>query len=199
MAIAPYLSIVGVFIYLGGFVVYNLPLLRGRAFPAPSRTTWTMWAVLSVMYAWSYGVMSHDWWKSLQPYGGVFANIGTCVIVWRSGGTRDFNRRNWVIISVSIFAILAWWLTRNATWGNSLLFLAIAISLIPTIRNVARNPRAEKPLPWLMFALSYLVQTSVVILRYEQSQDLGAPIGGAILHLLVGLLALRRPQPKPPR
>jgi Na+/melibiose symporter-like transporter len=152
-----------------------------------------------ILFAVSYGLMSNDWVKSLQAFGGLFANILTCVIVWKTGGTRDFNRQNWVLINLSVVALLAWWLTREAAWGNILLLVTIAIALIPTLRNVARDPRVEKPLPWLMFALSYLIQLAVVVLRYTQPQDLGAPIGGTILHLLVGLLALRRPMSKPPR
>lgn len=198
MTIAPLLSIVGVFVYLGAFVVYNMDLLRGKTSLAPSRATWTMWAILIVLLATSYGVMSHDWWKSLQLYGGIAANLVTCIFVWTKGGTNDFDRRNWGIISMALAAILAWWLTRDATWGNLLLLGAVCLSSIPLILNVWNNPQAERPLPWMMFVSSYFLQLVVVILRFEQLQDLATPAGATLLHLAVGLLALRRREPKPP-
>lgn len=197
MDIAPCLSIIGVFIYLGAFAVYNIDLLRGNAYPAPSRATWTMWAILIVLMATSYSTMSQDWWKSLQFYGGIVANILTCIFVWTHGGTKDFNRQNWGIIAVAFTAITAWWITKDATWGNLILLLAVLVSSVPLIVNVAKNPRAEKPLPWMMFAASYALQIIVVLMRYKQIQDLGAPVGATILHLAVGLLALRQFTTKP--
>lgn len=197
MNIAPCLSVIGVFVYLGAFAVYNIDLLRGQAYPAPSRATWTMWAILIVLMATSYSAMSHDWWKSLQLYGGIAANILTCFFVWTHGGTKDFNRQNWVIIFFAFLAISVWWVTRDATWGNLILLLAVGLSSIPLVKNVAQNPKTEKPLPWMMFALSYSLQLVVVLMRYTQIQDLGAPVGGTILHLLVGLLALRQHSSEP--
>lgn len=184
-----YLSISGVVIYLLAFLVYNLELLRGKS--SPSKTTWTMWAALMILYAVTYRSMTGDLIKSLQGYGGLVCNVSTCLLVWFHGGTSDFNRQNWKIIAVSVMAILVWWLTHDATWSNLLLLATIAYSMVPMFKNVWINPKSERPLPWFMFSFSYAVQIVVVVLRYTQPQDLAAPIGGMLLHLAVGIIALR--------
>ncbi|MBM2821142.1 MAG: nuclear protein [Candidatus Berkelbacteria bacterium] len=191
MEAAKALALTSLVIYLFAFGLYNRQIITGKS--KPNAAMWTLWVFLAGLNAASYQVMTGDWVKSLITYAGCVAMTTTFLITLRTGKFSRLGSFDWILLGLGFVAILAWWVKQDATYANMLLQLAIAISFVPTYMGVWQKPANERPLPWVLFSLGYVFQTLVVVTRWTgQIQDLVYPINCFTLHLVVGLLSLRR-------
>lgn len=178
-------------IHITAFVLYNKDILKGHS--RPNRTSWGIWAFITILNFTSYSSMSDDWVKSLLPTISSFLCIATFVITLFKNGRFQINKWDAVALSLGIVASLVWFSVKSATYANLILQLALFIGFIPTARSAITNPKNEKPLPWFLWSLAFTLGIFVIVLRWTgQWQDLGYTLNGIICHVTVGCLSLRK-------
>lgn len=191
MEAAKALALVSLLIYLTAFGLYIRQMIRGHSKPNPA--TWGMWVFIVFLNSASYSVMTGDWVKALTTYAGCLAMSVTFLFALKKGKFSRLSGFDWLLMFLGFSSILVWWVRRDAMYANLLLQVCIIVSFIPTYRGVWRNPRNERPLPWLLFSFGYIVAIVVVGLRWRgQPQDLVFPGLNIVLHAIVGLMSLRR-------
>lgn len=162
----------------------------------PNPTSWTLWGWTSLIDALNYEEMTGDWQKNLLP----FTCAICCIVTWVICAVRSkfqFKKMkvsDWITLALCTISLVTWKRFGLVTEANLILQVDNAISFIPIIVGVARDPEEEKPSAWMWWTVSYILGSLVVGLRLSQWEELVYPAGCAFLHLLVGLLALRRPK-----
>ena len=136
--------------------------------------------------------MTGDWQKNLLSATCAIASIVTWVLCLSKGKFKKPDRFECLTLIACFVAIILWQNFGLVKESNLVLQVDNAISFIPIISGVIRNPSKEKPAAWMLWTVSYILGTLVVWLRFEQWNDLVYPINNAILCLIIGALALRK-------
>lgn len=190
MDISTLLTISSSVLFLGFFVLYNKNILNSSI--KPSIVSWGLFSLITLINAITYVIFTNDALKSALAFTDCFTCIViTCLILFKGQYSKLSILEN-VIIILSILSLIVWYIFHSALYANLLLQPAYILAFIPTLRNALKNPENESALVWLMWALSFVLTIIVVVIRWENNwADFVNPMIAFILHLSVGLLALR--------
>jgi len=191
LEMSAFLGLLAGLLHLSAYALYNRQMLAGAS--RPNTTTWVLWTFLAGLNAASYLVMSEDWAKAATPVAGALACAVTLALAAGKGKLARLTRFDWVILGIGAGAGLVWWGSRDAAGANLLLQVAFLISNIPTFRGVWNDPLTEKPMAWFGFALAYLLNLAVVVLRWRgHPLDLAYPLCSLLADGGVGALCVLR-------
>ncbi|MCX6754183.1 MAG: hypothetical protein NTV03_03975 [Candidatus Nomurabacteria bacterium] len=184
------LTILSSLIFLGFFVLYNKDILNGSV--KPNIVSWGLFSLITLINAVTYIAFTHDIFKGALAFTDFFTCIViTCLIIFR-GQLRKLSLSEIIIIILSVASLVVWWLLKSALYANLLLQPAYILAFIPTLKNAWANPQNESSLVWLMWAFSFLLTITVIIIRWDNNfADIINSSIAFILHLSVGLLAGR--------
>lgn len=176
---------------LAGYALYGRAARRDQATPNPA--SWGIWVFVSVLNFTSYFMMGRDWVKMLPSFAASSACIATFFSVLVKGKFKRLEPGEYAVLAAGIAASFVWWLFQSAGYANLLIQAINIVSIAPTVRDVWRNPRGESPLPWFVWASSYLLLMFVVILRWRGNPlELVYPLNNFFCDGAVAALALRR-------
>jgi len=188
--VSTYLALLASMIQLLGFALYDVRIFTSATHP--NIASWSIWTLVTAVNFTSYRSMTKDWAKSLLPTVSWAANIVTFAMIAFTGDWSALSIFDKLAIGFGALAVLAWKLFGSATYANLIMQGCIAIGFIPLYLELAKNPRTETPLPWLLWSLAYVLAIIVVRLRWrKQYQDLAYPVCNLGLHFTVALLAMR--------
>lgn len=183
-------SLLAGFLSLVAYVGYNWQILTGNA--SPNTTSWAIWSFMTVLNFASYKEMTKDGWKSFLPTFNSSLCILTFFISLVKGQLQNVVQTDILALALGIVASIIWKKSRSPVLPNMMLQLGIIVGFIPTVRGVLVAPQDEVAICWFLWAISFAFQLAVVVMRWKgQKQDLVYPINCFVLHLAVGLLALR--------
>lgn len=181
------LGVIASFLHIIAFAIYNKQVFQQTS--VPKTATWTLWAILTVLNASSYSIMSGDLIKSLLPATSSLACIITFLACLYGGKFSWMDKWDGIAFVIGLVSGFVWWRYQSATYANLILQLAVAISFIPTYRGVWNNPKSEKTFPWYLWSTAYVISITVVLLRWQgQYADLVYPVNCLLLHAMVCLL-----------
>ena len=102
-----------------------------------------------------------------------------------------------------ILACVVWYITEKAKYASLMMGAIMMFSGWPTVAGVWNNPAIEKPLPWVLWTIAFIVTTINVPLRYREKEKqekkqnntplwmlMVVPVAGIILHATVALFSL---------
>ncbi|MDD5251326.1 MAG: hypothetical protein PHT12_01660 [Patescibacteria group bacterium] len=167
--------------------------------PDPKAASWLPWIYIAALNSTSFHSMTNDWLKAMPMFTPVLGCLAvTVATAWlKRWGTMPLT--DLTSFAVAIAATTVWAVSREAQYANLSLQLAAIISFAPIILGLLRRTDRENPLPWLVFSAAYLLNGSVVVLRWsghwQDAVALSVDFSG---HLLIGLLALRAPRAAKP-
>lgn len=185
-----FLSIVAGLLNVLAFAIYNWQTWLGKT--NPNISSWAVWGFMTALNFTSYRAMSQDCWKSLLPTISGIQCILTFFLALFVGEIKSLSLTDRSALVIGIIASLWWRKSKSPTATNLMLQLGITIGFIPTFHSVWLLPASESAMCWFIWAISFLIQTGVVILRWKgKKQDLVYPVNCVWLHLVVGLMALR--------
>lgn len=191
MSLPLFLSACATVMHLVAFALYNAQMMKGAS--KPNTATWTLWAVLTATNATAYLNASGDWVKSILPLASSIACILTFLFALVRGSFKMLSTADSIAFAIGCVAGFAWWYYQSAVYANLLLQCAIAISFVPTYRQVWNQPSSEKGPPWALWGAAYALLTYVVFLRsHGQWTDYVHPVQGAIMHAAVVPLTWRK-------
>ncbi|MFH1099153.1 MAG: hypothetical protein V1723_04545 [Candidatus Uhrbacteria bacterium] len=184
------LGVAAALLHGAGYLVYNIQTKLGKS--NPNTATWGIWVFLATLNAFSYRAMSGDTVIAFQFFTGSVACVLTFLYVLAIGKFAWPKREDWEVFALSALAAIIWYVYRNATYANMIVAVTLALSMIPIFRDVWTNPRVEHPFAWWLWTAAFVVTTVNVVLRGRgQLPNLVLPIGGAVLHGAVAVLARR--------
>lgn len=178
-------------VYALGYVLYLRKTLAGGNRPNPA--SWFLWVFLTVLNCVSYLSLSGDAVKAVIPVVSSFFCLAIFLFALAKGRFTRIDAADGAALALGIVAAGAWWSLRSPVAANLLMQGCLAVSFVPTLRGVWRDPSVEKAAPWLAWSAGYVLTFCVIALRWRgQPQDLIYPVNCLFLHGGVGVLALRR-------
>ncbi|MFH1916626.1 MAG: hypothetical protein ABIJ21_05145 [Nanoarchaeota archaeon] len=184
-----YLAVAAALLHVTGYTLYNVQSLTGRSKPNP--VSWLIWAFLSALNAFSFSSMT-DWVMALQFFAGTVANLVTFSILLFSGKIGWPKHNDLWSLAIGLVAALVWWLFKTATGANFIIVIGLAVSFIPTIKGVWRDPKIETPLAWWFWTIAPFLTGAVVNLRHGEWTGYVMPILLILGHGSVAVLARRK-------
>ncbi len=180
------------FLHIVGYIVYNYQVMKGSS--KPNTATWFLWSLITILNFTSYNIASGDWVKSLLPTISALMVIMTFLLTLLRGKFSKLNKFDNLALVAGLISVLVWWQFNSAVYANLILQAAILIGFVPTYLGVFRNPKNEKPLPWLIWSIVYVLGTLIVLLRWNgQYIDIIYPlVTGLMAHGGMALLSLRK-------
>ncbi len=198
MEAAVLLASVAGFLHAVGYAQYARKVLVNAC--RPNLASWLLWVALAMLNGVSYFAMSGDAVKSLISLVSTLGCITVFLLTLRHGRFSRLDIIDTFALVIGAGAILAWWKFGSATVANLLLQGCIIISIIPTYRSVWRNPRAEQPSPWMLWAVAAALYVVVVLLRWQDNPaDLVYPVNSLLTAAGVLLLTFRTNHASPYR
>ena len=193
MSLALLLGIVAAGFQVVAFALYNKNIFKKES--DPNTSTWLMWAVLSVLNAFTYSKSTADPAKFVLSNVSAAATLLTFVycLFWKK--FKPIPPFDYAIIAVGTLGGVVWLVFNSVAYGNIIVVGAVLISFYPLYRGVWRNPRVEKPWPWYVWGLAYSVNTLVVVVNWRgRWTDLVYPVAMLLAHPPIGWLANRKPR-----
>jgi len=193
MEISVVLSLLTGIVTLAGYIVYNRDIFLGAC--RPNAVSWALWTMAIILNMASYFSMTGDLLQnSLQ-----IVSSGACAITFGYAlykkNYSPLTATDKFTLGTGIIAVACWWWFDSAVFANMIIQFAIVAAFIPTYKSVWNNPANEKPTPWFIFSLAYLLLCLTVFLRWQGSwADLVFPLLGVGLHLALAILIIFRPK-----
>jgi hypothetical protein len=187
------LAVVAALLHGLGYLLYARQTKLGRS--SPKSASVGIWVFLSIINALTFNVMSGDWVMALQFFTGSVACLVTFFYVLAIGKLKLPTSEEWRLFWFGILASVVWWIFRNASAANLIIFVALVISLIPIYKTLWDDPSKEMPRSWILWTLAFLVTATNVILNWSgKPLNLVMPIGGAVIHGAVAFLSRKSRQ-----
>ncbi len=182
------LGVLAGLLQLTGYGLYYFKLFKRGI--KPNIASWLLWAGGGVVGFLSYRAMTHDWAKSILP---MLCNASCILIFLYALKTKHYKPMIfWEKCAAGVYAIAAIVAFATPSYGNIIQQSGTFVSFIPTYAWVWKNPKAERPLPWVVWSCAYATLLAICILKFVRWQELVYPINSLCLHLGVGVLAALR-------
>lgn len=190
-SIGQILGIAAALIHLLGYITYNVLV------PRPAKASWLIWSGISIMNAFTFKEMT-SWFLAMQFFVGSLASVVTFGLSYFRGKfeSQKLSHLDWLAIGCGYIAAILWLYFHEAEWANVLIFVALAFGFIPYYQILPKDPTKEVPLPWFIWTSAFLITLTNVIIQDKNTFAYVLPVGGALAHLSVGILASRRPNKK---
>ena len=193
MTVTLIIAIVSTLLQLAGYAIYNRSVWTGRV--RPNLSSWLIWGGISLLNTASYFSLSrHDFVVSLMPFTVTAVNVLTLFVILRKGTFQRIGRVDAAALAISAIAVLLWQLAGSSL-ANLMVQIAIIVGTVPTIVGVWRDPSVERPLPWLLWSLSFIIAIVVVTMRHVSWVAYASPVIQMVMYIGIGLLALRAQRP----
>ncbi|MFA5967616.1 MAG: hypothetical protein WC805_03890 [Patescibacteria group bacterium] len=135
--------------------------------------------------------MTADPIKSIIPLVSMAANIVFLVPVMKYGRHKKLQKLDYVILAISLIAILIWLVFKNSSGANVIIQSSVLIAFIPQWIGISKG-KPEKLLPWFVWLFTTSLHITVVLLRWQNHwQDLAAPVVWIVILTTVIVLRCR--------
>jgi hypothetical protein len=177
-------------VQLVGYGAYARLLLRGDIVANP--TSWSLWALGSIIEVFAYGAVTHDMAKLALPAACCAASIViAAVTLFQARFSRpDLTDVGAALMDVGV--ILIWVFSHNADLTYVWFLVDVLLTFAPIIRSTYSHPEDEQALPWVVWTVAYGLLFAACLLRWEGVETLLLPAIYVMCHLTVGVLAIRR-------
>lgn len=184
------LGIAAACIHVTAYALYNIQSKKGQS--KPNAATWGIWAFLVVLNAMTYREVSHSILVALPYYTSSISCLLTFCYLLVTGKYDWPEWRDWVYAGLAAIGGVIWLVFHHAGYANLVITGAILLSFEPTYKTVWRNPHKEKPGPWVLWALAFIVITANVAHQRRGFMAFVSPVSLCLAHYAVAMLCSRR-------
>jgi hypothetical protein len=188
------LAVLAAVLHGTAYTIYLTQVYFGESVPNPA--SWSVWAFLSVLNAFSFARASGNWLKALQFFtGAVMCLVVFAYSLW-AGHFAPLTGLGYTVLVLSLIACLIWCMTR-ASYASVAIAAIFLISSVPTVMGVWQNTNTEHQLPWWLWTTAFCLTFANVLRDWGQIRKrephpwtvTAVPVSGIILHCVVALLA----------
>lgn len=177
-------------INIWAFWLYNRDTLTGGTKPDP--TTWFVWAVVTVIQAWTYDEMDVHWTTLVVMVSDTTLCVVTFFYQYYAGKFDKLDRRGWQILGGSAGILVLWKVTSSPTLANFLIQIPYAMAFWPTIRKARDGETVEVPKVWILFTLSFVIALDLVAFKNpENLWKYYSPVVAVVMHTVLAYYAIR--------
>lgn len=162
-------AVLAVLISAIGFVIYWLQMWKGGS--VPNIATWLLWVFLMSLTASSYFKMSGNLAKSILAPEVFLGCLITLIIAFVIGRFSGLDKFGIIALLLGVFGVFVWWKTNSAFYAHLISLVCNFIAVLPTFRLLWKDPTKEKPLPWAIWVLSYVLMIVVVLMLWENKWE----------------------------
>lgn len=160
------LAIIAGAVQVLGFCLYFNKVRASKT--QPNTSAWFLWVLIGAVNATSYYTMPEvNWVKACVAIVNALCCLSFATYALRNGEFKPLTSFEWSATIIVATAALSWYVTSNAQVGNAILQGAYMLSFIPLYVYLWKNPHAEKPLCWLVWAGSHVIGIIIVILTWN--------------------------------
>ncbi len=156
------LGLIAGIVQLIGYVWYVQYVIQDKKRPgtgiSPNSGSWLIWAYGNGIVCWNYiiagGLISL---KEALP---VLCSAGTLVCAILFLALRKFEKPSRFEIGILILDMLItwyWYQSGEHIVTQILLQLSVGISYVPIIRETKKDPGSERPGPWIVWTIAYVL------------------------------------------
>lgn len=188
------LAVAAALLHGTAYSLYLTQVASGASVPNPA--SWSVWAFLSVINAFSFASASGSWLKGLQFFTGAVMCMAVFVYTLWVGHFAPLTTLGVVVLILSLCACLIWRL-KSAEYASISLAVILLVSSIPTLLSVWSDASTEHGLPWTLWTIAFCLTLANVLRGWNEVKRQSAhpwmvtvvPIAGIVLHGTVAILA----------
>jgi len=171
--------------------IYLTQIIKNKSTPNPS--TWMIWVSINTINTATYfAVVDKNIWIALAS----LISAVVAVLIFSTslfkGKFTNLNRIDVVSLVVAIGVGLFWKVSSNAVVSNVALQTVFVISFLPTINGLFIKAARERPVPWVLGTIAYVLQIFIVLLNPVSLWALTFPLVQIIGQGIIALLAFRQ-------
>lgn len=191
------------FVHLIAYTIYARDIFRSAI--RPNLISWLMWLFGGLVEFFTYNAIQNAHWStSALPLACVIGISVICVVTFiaqmRSNKTSTGlvflppERVDYFMVVFDATALLAWTIGIGAAIANFFAVGTSIITFIPIWRTTLQDPTGEKPLPWMLWSLAYVLMFLAVIFSEGagNAELYFYPVYYFLLHVVMVVLCLRR-------
>ena len=188
------LSIIAAFLHGLAYYLYICSMGIGASVPNPS--SWSVWVIFAVINALSFWKGTKSAIKTMQMFTGSVGCLAVWLYAFCYGKFSQIDEIGWLVLGFCVFAIMVWVISGKATYANVLCAIILVISFIPTVNDVWLDGASENFVPWVLWALAFIITTIVVYLGKHDKHEMNwywmlvTPIVGIVTHATVAVLTV---------
>ena len=161
-----------------------------RRVVTPNRVTWFLWGLIPIV-AFSAQISAEVGLQSLQTLAaGLFPLIVFTISFRNRGGYWMLSSLDYGCGFLSIAALVAWILTRHASYAIMLSIVADALAAAPTAMKAFHAPQSENPATYLCAAISSVI-TLLIVSKWDVAHA-AFPSYLLVISLLLFVLTVRQ-------
>lgn len=170
---------------------YNKDVFIGGT--RPNAATWFLWSLVTLVNATSYHGMSVDWAAMVVMVSDTTLCAVTFLFLLFAGKFGRLSKNNWIVVWLSIGAILLWKST-SATQGNMMAQFPMILSFLPILNDTRKGKTIEDPWVWVLFTASFVINLAIVCFTWSHRLDFVYPTVAIVMHAALTYYAFRGKQ-----
>lgn len=179
------------------YYLYYKDILRSKIHP--SKISWTLWCLSSVLETITYKFVSADWLKQFSFFVPTVACIVLTISIWKFSKWQQPDNTDKFIIVISVISSVVWYWMNSAWMAHLILMISVPLGFIPTLRNAIRDYRNEDNPAWGLWCLSDSLVFIVILMRLEAIEELPYLTVELICHFSVfGIVLFKKLRTKAP-
>ncbi len=158
------LALISLLLNLVATGIYLTQIIKNKSTPNPS--SWIIWVVINLINLITYfALVDKSIWVALTS---LTSTVVVSIIFLLSLFKGKFTKINLVDTASLIMVIgvgFLWKMSGNAVISNVALQIIFVISFFPTINGLLIKMAREKPIPWFLGAVAYILQIVIILLN----------------------------------
>lgn len=188
----PIIGILAGLIQISGYIYYVQLVKKNEI--VPNTTSWLIWSYGNAIVCINYLFLGEgiSWSESLPvvcAISNVFAGIYFLRKTLKSKKKFDRPQNYEAVILFSDLVITSYWLfTGESVVTSFLLQISVFVSFIPITYETWKDPKSEKPGPWVIWSIAYLL-FFISELGYDEWTKLVYPVHYLVWHALIASIS----------
>ncbi len=146
------------------YIIYLIQVKKSQSTPNPA--TWSIWVAVMILNGATYTTMTGDILESLIAITAPILLIILFSYISIKGKFTKLGKTEKKILALTFIIGILWKIT-SATFSNLCLQAIILFSFWPTIKGLIKGDHNEKPLPWILASVAYLLTVAGNILNLQ--------------------------------
>lgn len=127
--------------------------------------SWSIWSLTGIALLLSYDTMNTKS-EFYVTIGNAIFPIVNLFISMRHKTKFELSRWDLAAGFLGILSIIIWYFVKHSielsTYANYIAIFADMCAIIPTFMMVQKNPMIEKPLPWIIFSIGFVINVFII-------------------------------------
>lgn len=144
--------------------IYLTQIIKNRSTPNPS--SWAIWIIVNIINLATYFIIvDKSIWVALAS--GTSTAVASLIFLLSliKGKFTKLNRVDIVSLVFVVGIVFFWKTSSNAIISNIALQIIFVVAFLPTINGLLIKIARERPIPWFLGSVAYMLQVIIILLN----------------------------------